>query len=137
MLNNGSYTYAYFFWILSTIKMKFGQILVCCLTNISNMFLAQCCTLQTSSRPFYFIKMTIYQDLAILNSWHLPFLNVSYSHFQKSHTCEESGTHFWHLLMNLKNKLSLKNFWSGSTKNKIILVFSMTHFFKNNKEKHL
>ena len=26
LLNNGSYTYAYFFWILSIIKMKFGQI---------------------------------------------------------------------------------------------------------------
>ena len=41
-----------FFWILSTIKMKFGQILVCSMTNISNMFLAQCCRLEASSRPF-------------------------------------------------------------------------------------
>ena len=30
LLHNGGYTYAYFFWILSTLKMKFGQILVCC-----------------------------------------------------------------------------------------------------------
>ena len=38
LLHNASYTYAYFFWILSPIKMKFGQILVCCMANISNMF---------------------------------------------------------------------------------------------------
>ena len=38
LLHNGSYIYTYFFWFLSTIKMKFGQILVCCMTNISNSF---------------------------------------------------------------------------------------------------
>ena len=64
--------------------MQFDQILVCCLKNISNMCLAQCWRQETSSRLFYdFIKMTIYQDLVIFNSWHLPFLNVSYSPFQK------------------------------------------------------
>ena len=47
MLHNGSCTYAYFFWILSTIKIKFGQILVCCTTNSSNIFLAQCWRLET------------------------------------------------------------------------------------------
>ena len=53
---------------LSPIKMKFGQILVCYMTNISNMFLAECWRLETSSRLFYdFIKMTIHQDLAIFN----------------------------------------------------------------------
>ena len=53
---------------ISTIKMKLGQILVCCMTNISNMFLAECWRLETSCRPFYdFIKMTIQQDLAIFN----------------------------------------------------------------------
>ena len=41
IIHNGNYTCAYFFWILSTIKMKFGQILVWSMTNISNMFLAQ------------------------------------------------------------------------------------------------
>ena len=79
------YTYAYFFWILITIKMKFGQILVCCMTNISDLFFAQCWRLETTSRLFYnFIKMTIEQDLTILNSWHLPFLSVPYSPFQKN-----------------------------------------------------
>ena len=86
MLHNGSYAYTYFFWILRPIKMKLGQILVCCLTNIFNIFLAQCCRLQTSSRSFYdFIKTTIGQDLAVFNSWRLPFLIVSYSPFQKMH----------------------------------------------------
>ena len=50
----------YFFWILSTVKMKFGQILVYLITNISNMFLAQCWIRETSSRLFYdFVEMTI------------------------------------------------------------------------------
>ena len=58
--NSGISTSAYFFWILSTLKNKFGQTLVCCKTNISNMFLAQDWRLETSSTLFYdFIKMTI------------------------------------------------------------------------------
>ena len=40
--------------------MKLGQELVCSMANISNMFLAQCRRLETSSRPFHdFIKITI------------------------------------------------------------------------------
>ena len=82
-----------FFWILSPIKMKFGQVLVCCMTNISNMFLAKCWRLETSSRLFYdFIKMAIQQDLAIFNGWHIPFLIVLYSPFQKNETLES-----WHI----------------------------------------
>ena len=50
-------------------KMKLGEILVCYLTNISNMFLAQPWRLETSSKPLYgFIKTTIGRDLAIFNS---------------------------------------------------------------------
>ena len=61
-----------FFWMLITIKMKFGQILMCCMTNTSNMFLAQCWRLQ---RPFYdFIKMTICSKI-----W--AFLIVDIHHF--------------------------------------------------------
>ena len=72
MLPNRSYTYAYSFWILSSLKMKLDQILVCCLKTISNMFLAQCWRLETSPRPFYnFIKMAIYRDLTIFNGWRL------------------------------------------------------------------
>ena len=69
--------------------MKFGQILVYCMANISNMFLAPCWRLEASPRPFYdFIKMTIQQDLAIFNSRHLPFSIVPYSPFQKNETLE-------------------------------------------------
>ena len=49
--------------VLSTIKMKFGQILVCCMTNISNMFLVQCWTLEHSSRSV--INMTTQQGPAV------------------------------------------------------------------------
>ena len=43
------------FWVLSTIEIKFCQIL-----DISNMFSAQCWKLETSFRPFYeFTKTTI------------------------------------------------------------------------------
>ena len=75
MLHNACYTYAYFFWILNTIKIKFGQVLVCCMANISNKFLAECWRLEASSRLFYdFIKIKIQQDLAFFNGWHMPFL---------------------------------------------------------------
>ena len=88
LIHNGSYTYTYFFRILSTIKMEFGQILACCKTNT---FL-ECWRLKTSSRPFYgFVKTTMYRDLAIFNSWHLPFSVVSYSPFQKNQPFEP-----WH-----------------------------------------
>ena len=60
LVHNGSYSYVYLFLILSTIKMKFGQIVMCFMANISNMFLAQCWRLETKSRPFYnFIKTEI------------------------------------------------------------------------------
>ena len=90
---NASQTHAYFFWILSPIKMKFGQILVCWMTNISNMFLAECWRLGTSTKLFYdFIEMKIQQDMAIFNGWHIPFLIVLYSPFQKNETLES-----WHI----------------------------------------
>ena len=48
--------------------MKFGQILVYYITNISNMVLSQSWTLETTSGPFDdFIEMKIKQDLAIFN----------------------------------------------------------------------
>ena len=76
--------------------MKFGQILVCCMTNISNMFLVECWRLGTSSRLFYdFIKMIIQQDPAIFNGWHIPFLIVLYSPIQKNEALE--SWHIWSL----------------------------------------
>ena len=42
------------------INMKFGQILMYLIANISSMFLAQCCRLETSSGLFYdFNEMAI------------------------------------------------------------------------------
>ena len=59
--------------------MKFCQMLVCCMTNISNMSLTQCWILETRSRPFYdFIKMIIQQDLDI-------FLIIVFISFLKEH----------------------------------------------------
>ena len=107
LLHKRSYTYAYFSRVLSTIKMKFCQILVCCMTNISNIFLPQCWRLETSSRLFYdFIKMTIQQDLAILSNWHLLFLNVPHSPFQKNETMES----WYNLLLSNWSRLLI---WKG------------------------
>ena len=94
LLHNASYTHAYFFWILSHIKMKSSQILVRWMTNISNMFLAECWRLETSTKFFYgFIKMTIQQDMAIFNGWHIPFLIMYFiCLFKKNETLES-----WHI----------------------------------------
>ena len=75
-----------FLWILSTIKRKFGQIIVYLTINknIYNMFLAQCWRLETSSRPFYdFNEMTIQRDLSIFGTWYLAPLILPHSPFQK------------------------------------------------------
>ena len=105
-LLNGSYTFAYFFWILSTIKMKFGHILVYLITDISNMFLTQCWRLETNSRPFYdFNEMAILQELSIFRSWYLLFSIIPYWPFQKSITPETWHDWFlsnWSRLLNWK-----------------------------------
>ena len=51
--------FSLFLWILNTIKMKFGQILLYLITNISNIFLSQCWRLETSSMLFYYFKGTL------------------------------------------------------------------------------
>ena len=69
--------------------MKFGQVVVCCMTNISNMFLSQYWRLETSSRPCYdFIEMTNIVRSGHFHSWLLPFLNAPYSPFHKNETLE-------------------------------------------------
>ena len=107
MPHNGSYTSAYFFWILIPIRMKFGQMLACSMANITSMFLVQCWRLKTSPRPFYdFGKITRYRDQTILNNWCLPFLIAPYSPFQKNETLES-----WHDLL-FNNCSRLLN-WKG------------------------
>ena len=60
--------------------MKLSQILVCCMTNISNMFLAQCWRVETGCRPFHdFIKMTIERDMVVFHSSDFPFSIVSWN----------------------------------------------------------
>ena len=86
--------------------MKFGQIIVSCRTNISNMLLAQCWGLETGPRSFYdLIKITMQRDVAIFSSWHLPFLMVPYLAFQKNEIAE--SWHNW-LLNNRSRLLNLK-----------------------------
>ena len=86
---------------------EFGQIQECCITNFSNMFLVQCWGLEGSSNPFYdFIKITIWQDLAIFNNIHLPFWYLLYSPFQKNETLESCYKRL------LSNRSRLLN-WKG------------------------
>ena len=106
LVHNGSYSYVYLFLILSTIKIKFGQILMCCMANISNMFSAQYWRLDTKSRPFYdYIKTEIQRDLVIFNWWRLPFLIVPFSSFQKGEALESWRNwllSIWSRLLNWK-----------------------------------
>ena len=57
------YTYAYFFWILSTIKMKFGQILVCCRISISNIFWLNAGDLKLVPVPFMILLKWEYNEI--------------------------------------------------------------------------
>ena len=96
MLHSGSYTSVYFFWILGPIKMKYGQILMCCMTNIWKLV----------PGPFMILLKWQYSaDLTIFNSWRLPFLIVPYWPFQKYETLE--SWHNW-LLSNWSRLLNWK-----------------------------
>ena len=60
---------------------------------------------------------------------------------EKSHTCQEGGVHlrisFWHLLMNLKKQILLKQLlkWANKKQNNFN-IYNVALFLKN-KEKHL
>ena len=60
---------------------------------------------------------------------------------EKSHTCEEGGAHLENLFCiywwTWKTNNYSENCWSGPIKNKLILIFTMLHFFKKIKKKHL
>ena len=65
--------YAYFFWILNTIKMKFGQILVCYMTNISNMFWLNAGDWKLVPGPFMILLKWQYSEIwsfLIVDIWH-------------------------------------------------------------------
>ena len=59
--------------------------IVCCMTKISNMFLAQYWRLETGSGPFMIYNIT---KCGHFHFSHLPFLNGPYSSFQKNETLE-------------------------------------------------
>ena len=91
--------------------MKSGQIRVSCMTNMTIMFLAEYWTLETSSRLIYdFIKMTKQLDLAIFNYWHIPFLIVLNSLFQKKK--EHWNLDIFGYWVIGKVKLKLKSTWN-------------------------
>ena len=58
---------------------------------------------------------------------------------KKSHTCKESGTNlaisFWHLLVNLKNKLLKKLLKWANKKQNNFSIYNVASFFKKKKEK--
>ena len=60
--------------MLSTIKMKFGQILVCCMTNISNCFWLNAGDWELVPDPFIILLKLEYSEI-----W--PFLIVDIYHF--------------------------------------------------------
>ena len=72
--------------------MKFGQILVCCMTNISNIVLAQCWRLKRVPGLFMILLQwqynKIWRHFLIVDI--LPLLIVPYLYFQKSEILE-----FW------------------------------------------
>ena len=62
--------------------MKFDQILVCCMTHISNMFSAQWWKLETSSRAFYDLLKQQYNEMrpffiADITIFNCPLLTFS------------------------------------------------------------
>ena len=64
--------------------MKLGQILVCCMTNISNMFWLNAGDWKLVPGPFIILlKWNYSKILAIFNSWHLHFYISLIHHFQK------------------------------------------------------
>ena len=72
--------------------MKLDQILVCCMTNISNLFLAQGWRLDTSSRPFMILLKWQYSKI-----W--PFLIFDFYQFSLSLINLFTKMNFWNLDM--------------------------------------
>ena len=107
LLHNGSYTFVYFFGILSTIKTKFGQILVYLIKNISNLFLAQSWDWKLVSGYFIILMKWWYNEICqflVVDIYHFQF-SLMYSPFQKNETLESGHNWFlsnWSRLLNCK-----------------------------------
>ena len=76
-MHNGSYSFAYFFWILNTIKMKFGQILVHLLTKFLTCFWLNAGNWKLVPGPFMILMKWQYNKIC-------QFLVVDVYHFQFS-----------------------------------------------------
>ena len=105
LLHNGSYAFAYLFWILSTITMKFGHILVYLITNICNMFLAQCWRLELLPGQFTILMKWHYNETCQLgvDIYHFQFSLIP--PFQKNKKLETWRNWFlsnWSRLLNWK-----------------------------------
>ena len=90
-------------WVL-----KFGQILVCLMKNISTFFWFNAAEdWKLVPDPFIIsLKWQYMASLAIFSSWHSPFLIVPYSSFQKNQTLQ--SWHNW-LLSNWSRLLNWKD----------------------------
>ena len=96
-------------FVLNPIKIKFGQILVCCMINISNMFLAKCWSWKLVPGSFMILLKWQYSKIwpfLMVDIYH--FLIVLYSiPFQKNETLES-----WHICLS-SNWGRLLN-WKGT-----------------------
>ena len=91
-----SYTFINFFKSLRIIKMKFDQILVQLMTNISNSFSALLPTLETSSRPSHdFHKIAVQCNLLISSGWRLLFLIAFVHTFQRINKLAITVFYLW------------------------------------------
>ena len=89
---------AYFFWILSNISMKFGQILAYLKTNISNMFLAQSADWKLVQGSFMVLMKWQYKKISQILAVDIYHLHFSIKHW-KRHNWLSSN---WSRLLNCK-----------------------------------
>ena len=122
LVHNGSYTYAYFFWILSTIKMKFGQILPCCITFVTCFWLiARDWKLipgpsMTNSKIWPILLVDLYQ------LW-VPLIHL----FQKNETLE--SWHSW-LLSDWSRLLNWKGAGTYPQSSKLFKIIVLVYIYQ-------
>ena len=114
-----------------------------CLTQSSWLFCAEIQTKYTINK-----WKGISQTLLINKDMKGAFLTKFFSKVRKVSNAEKI-THMWRrwgtpqnfflaFIGELEKQIIIKkNCWSGAIKNKIILIFTMLHFYKKIKEKHL
>lgn len=102
LLSGESYIFSYAFWILGSVKVRFGQTLLYLMKNMSAMFLIPFWNLETISRPFYdFNKNGLWWDLLIPSGQYLSFLFTKVNPFKKREKLES----YHHSLLTKYNNL--------------------------------